>query len=153
MIVWLSSDMLRVRGSGRSAQNPSLTIAAWVRRAGLLQGRTETAWGYAFLGSRKYCINHQIMVPRAPLNCCRMCGATSYRHVIARDDSGAMRPSGLYKCSRCNVVFADPKVWREGDQDGGDLQLSSVTPMSPATATTAQGGGPGPEACRSGPVG
>ena len=45
-----------------------------------------------------------------------MCGATSYRHVIARDGSGAMTPAGLYQCSGCSVVFADPAAWREGPQ-------------------------------------
>jgi hypothetical protein len=46
-----------------------------------------------------------------------MCGATSYRAVIARDDSGAMRASGLFQCSSCSVVFADPKAWRNGGKD------------------------------------
>jgi hypothetical protein len=50
-----------------------------------------------------------------PLNRCRMCGASSYRPVIDRDASGALRPTGLYRCSGCSVVFADPAAWRDGD--------------------------------------
>lgn len=46
-----------------------------------------------------------------------MCGATSYRLVIARDASGAMTHTGLYRCCGCSVVFADPKAWREGGPD------------------------------------
>lgn len=51
-----------------------------------------------------------------------MCGATSYRPVIARDESGSMRRTGLYQCSRCSVVFADPKAWRDGGADELDVQ-------------------------------
>jgi hypothetical protein len=73
-----------------------------------------------------------------PLNCCRLCGATSYRHVIARDGSGAMRPTGLYQCSRCSVVFADPKAWREGGGDDVDVQPPPAPPLRPVTVTAAQ---------------
>lgn len=45
-------------------------------------------------------------------NACRMCGATSYGRVIERDAKGAMRATGLYRCSGCSVVFADPLQWR-----------------------------------------
>lgn len=54
------------------------------------------------------------MTPRRPTSCCRLCGAASYRPVIARDAAGAMTHTGLYRCSGCSVVFADPKAWREG---------------------------------------
>jgi len=50
-------------------------------------------------------------------NACRLCGATSYRRVIERDDAGAMRPTGLYSCSGCSVVFANPAMWRDGGAD------------------------------------
>ena len=43
---------------------------------------------------------------------CRMCGASSYRRVVMRDAAGAMTASGLYRCSGCSVVFADPHDWR-----------------------------------------
>jgi hypothetical protein len=49
-------------------------------------------------------------------HCCRLCGATSYRPVMARE-GGAMRASGLYRCSGCSVVFEDPKSWREAGPD------------------------------------
>jgi len=105
-----------------------------------------------------YCINHQIMNQGAALNCCRMCGATSYRHVIARDDSGAMRPTGLYQCSRCSVVFADPRAWREGGGDDFGVQPPPVTPLKPVTITAAQAraaapGPPSPGPHRTWPVG
>jgi hypothetical protein len=60
---------------------------------------------------------------RTTAHCCRMCGATSYRRVIDRDEHGALRPTALYQCSGCSVVFADPKAWREGEPD-----VSSPTP-------------------------
>ena len=52
-----------------------------------------------------------------PVNACRMCGATSYRRVLARDENGQLRPNGLYQCSGCSVVFADPRSWRDGGPD------------------------------------
>jgi hypothetical protein len=48
------------------------------------------------------------------INACRTCGATNYRRVVARDTFGHLRPTGLYQCSGCSVVFADPKAWRDG---------------------------------------
>jgi hypothetical protein len=57
-------------------------------------------------------------------NSCRLCGATSYRPVVIRE-GGAMRPSGLYRCSGCSVVFEDPKSWRDG---GSDSVMTSRPP-------------------------
>lgn len=70
----------------------------------------------------------------SPTHCCRMCGATSYRRVLARDEGGAMRATELYQCSGCSVVFADPRAWREG---GGDAApdapvVRPLTPLPPA---------------------
>ena len=67
------------------------------------------------------------------LRCCRMCGATSYRPVIARDAQGALRATDLFQCSGCSVVFTDPKAWREG----GDQEPPppTITPMRPYTVT------------------
>ena len=70
----------------------------------------------------------------SPTHCCRMCGATSYRRVLARDEGGAMRATELYQCSSCSVVFADPRAWREG---GGDVVpdapvVRPLTPLPPA---------------------
>ncbi len=77
-------------------------------------------------------------MPTGPLSCCRMCGATSYRPVIARDATGAMTRTGLYQCSGCSVVFADPKAWREGGNedvppsvDPPTLHASTVTSTIP----------------------
>jgi hypothetical protein len=58
-----------------------------------------------------------------------MCGASSYRPVLDRDATGAMRATGLYRCSGCSVVFADPRAWREG---GADEAVPSGPPAAPA---------------------
>ena len=64
-----------------------------------------------------------------------MCGATSYRRVIARDEQGALRSSDLYQCSGCSVVFADPKAWRDGGADDMAPPPPSFTPLRPSTVT------------------
>jgi hypothetical protein len=66
-----------------------------------------------------------------------MCGATSYRPVLDRDGTGAMRATGLYRCSGCSVVFADPRAWRES---GADDAPPSASPV----ASTGVGGIPMP---------
>src|SRR5512135_1680998 len=73
-------------------------------------------------------------MPTGPISCCRMCGATSYRPVIARDGAGAMTRTGLYRCSGCSVDFADPKAWREGRSD--DVPAPNE-PVDSLTATRA----------------
>ena len=73
------------------------------------------------------CINALTMRPHVSPNRCRKCGATSYRRVVARDDKGAMRLGDLYQCSGCDVVFADPKAWREGEIEGTAKQSTSGT--------------------------
>lgn len=78
-------------------------------------------------GDSKYCIKDHMSLHAFPINCCRMCGATSYRKVVARDESGAMKSTGLYQCSGCSVVFADPRAWREGEGGSGDLEGLSPT--------------------------
>ncbi len=67
---------------------------------------------------------HYALVPS-----CRLCGATSYRRVISRDADGRMVASGLYQCSGCSAVFADPKAWREG----GDELPPKAGPVRPLT--------------------
>jgi hypothetical protein len=54
------------------------------------------------------------------VNRCRSCGATSYKPIIARDESGGMRPSGQYRCVGCNFVFKAIDEWR-GSGDIEDL--------------------------------
>ncbi len=73
-----------------------------------------------------------------PMNACRLCGATSYRRVIERNESGDMRPSGLYQCSGCSVVFADPASWRAGGNDAFDMPPTPITPLRPVTVTAAE---------------
>ena len=64
-----------------------------------------------------------------------MCGATSYRRVIARDDAGALRATELYQCSGCSVVFADPKAWRDGDGADATMPNPPSTAQRPVTGT------------------
>jgi hypothetical protein len=49
-----------------------------------------------------------------PVNCCRTCGATSYKPVIKRDGSGKMCSSGQYQCVGCRLVFKSIDEWRVG---------------------------------------
>lgn len=71
---------------------------------------------------------------------CHMCGATNYRRVIARDESGALRQTALYQCSGCNVVFADAKTWREGVTPATSTDLPAPRPglhlQGPASAAS-----------------
>lgn len=42
---------------------------------------------------------------------CHDCGATSYLPVLVRSVSGALMPSGQYRCSGCRGIFATVKAW------------------------------------------
>lgn len=53
------------------------------------------------------------MVTYKTLYRCRDCGATSYQQVQGRTETGAMRPTGQYKCSGCRTVFATIRAWWE----------------------------------------
>jgi len=86
---------------------------------------------------------YSIEVP-APHNRCRLCGAASYRRVIERDAGGRLRPTGLYCCSGCSVVFGDPKSWGRA---AGDNAPPSVAPAPPPAPQP----GPMPSAARHGP--
>ncbi|WP_235516106.1 hypothetical protein [Acidovorax sp. Root219] len=50
----------------------------------------------------------------SPRNCCGICRATSYRKVIARDASGAMRTTEWLRCTGCEREFLDVQSWRQG---------------------------------------
>lgn len=54
-----------------------------------------------------------------------------------------MRAAGLYQCSGCSVVFADPRAWRAGEPD----DLGSEPPIHPLTPS----GLPGPRPMEGGP--
>ena len=49
---------------------------------------------------------------KTPANACHRCGAKAYRPVIARDASGAMTPSGAYRCVQCKLEFTSIDQWR-----------------------------------------
>ena len=98
-------------------------ISGYAGNSGISEPLGRRRW----CGVRDYCINHHIPT-RSPLpNACRTCGATSYRSVIARGSSGEMRQSGLFQCSGCSLVFADPKAWRDGCIDAVEANGPSVT--------------------------
>ena len=65
-----------------------------------------------------------------PAHSCRLCGASNYRRVVARDEHGAQRPIDLFQCSGCSVVFTDPKAWREGNAE--DMPLPRPPVVAPA---------------------
>jgi hypothetical protein len=91
------------------------------------RGNMSTAW------PMESCIFVQpLNTMNAPLHCCRMCGSTSYRRVLARDESGSMRATELYQCSGCSVVFADPKAWREGGADPLPVRPPADRPPPPS---------------------
>lgn len=48
-------------------------------------------------------------------NCCGICSATSYRKVIARNASGAMRTTQRLRCTGCEREFLDVQSWRQGE--------------------------------------
>jgi hypothetical protein len=48
------------------------------------------------------------------INKCHRCGATSYKPVIKRDESGAMNPSGESQCVGCKLIFTEIDEWRVG---------------------------------------
>lgn len=54
-------------------------------------------------------------VSPSPKNCCGICSATSYRKVIARDASGAMRTTQRLRCIGCEREFLDFQSWRQGE--------------------------------------
>ncbi|MGV3681643.1 MAG: hypothetical protein ACO1PM_18270 [Acidovorax sp.] len=49
----------------------------------------------------------------SPVNCCGICGATSYLKLIARDANGAMRPTELLRSTCCEREFANVPSWRQ----------------------------------------
>lgn len=50
----------------------------------------------------------------SPRNCCGICRAISYRKVIARDATGAMRTTERLRCTGCGREFQDVQSWRQG---------------------------------------
>lgn len=70
------------------------------------------------------------MDSKNPSNACRLCGATAYQPVIARDANGAMMPSGTYRCVRCKLEFNTIDQWR------GNAEAAPVlTPLSKCAAS------------------
>ena len=49
-----------------------------------------------------------------PANRCHFCAATSYHHLIARDQAGTLRPTKTLVCDGCGRQFDDTEAWRSG---------------------------------------
>lgn len=64
-------------------------------------------------------------------NKCHRCGASSYKPVIKRDDSGAMMPSGELQCVGCKLVFTDIDEWRFGPS-GDTPEVQRKLPEAPS---------------------
>ena len=63
-------------------------------------------------------------------NRCRLCGATSYRHVIERDEGGRLVKGHLKQCSGCSEVFADTAAWR-GHGERLETMADRLVPPTP----------------------
>ena len=63
---------------------------------------------------------------------CRRCGATSYRHVIERDEGGRLTKGRLKQCSGCSEVFAETAAWRGDGEGQKGLAATAVPPASPS---------------------
>jgi DNA-directed RNA polymerase subunit RPC12/RpoP len=56
---------------------------------------------------------------------CHKCGTPSYQRVIERDASGALRPSGAYRCAGCRSIFETLRAWWEPKRNV-DFQPSAM---------------------------
>ena len=52
---------------------------------------------------------------------CGRCGTTSYQPVIGRDATGALKPTGQYRCTGCKVTFTEFREWWGHDGAGQGL--------------------------------
>jgi len=53
------------------------------------------------------------MAPYKTIYKCRVCGTTSYQRVVNRVPSGALEPTGEYRCTGCRNVFESLRAWWE----------------------------------------
>ena len=60
---------------------------------------------------------------------CHECGATSYQQVIDRNASGALQPTGQYRCTGCRNIFATIRAWWEPKRVP-EFKASSFKPSS-----------------------
>jgi DNA-directed RNA polymerase subunit RPC12/RpoP len=70
------------------------------------------------------------MDSKTPSNACRRCGATAYQPVITRDASGAMTPSGTYRCVGCQLEFNSIDQWR-GSTESADTATTLTQGQQP----------------------
>ena len=55
--------------------------------------------------------------------------ATSYQQVIDRNASGALQPTGQYRCTGCRNIFATIRAWWE-PRRAPEFKASSFKPSS-----------------------
>jgi len=48
---------------------------------------------------------------------CHKCGTPSYQRVIQREPSGALRPTGAYRCAGCHDVFESLRAWWQPERN------------------------------------
>lgn len=61
------------------------------------------------LAAKKYSASS--MVNYKTVYKCHKCGTPSYQRVIVRESSGALRPTGAYRCAGCHDVFESLQAW------------------------------------------
>lgn len=61
------------------------------------------------LAAKKY--SALTMVNYKTIYKCHKCGTPSYQRVIEREPSGALRPTGAYRCAGCHEVFESLRAW------------------------------------------
>lgn len=72
-----------------------------------------------------------------PIYRCRTCGATSYRKLTHRGADGVMHYSGLYRCSGCELTFAEPSVWRDRRRRPRANEADAIEPRAQGPGTGA----------------
>ncbi|MBU4182550.1 MAG: DUF1289 domain-containing protein [Gammaproteobacteria bacterium] len=49
-----------------------------------------------------------------PQNRCGVCGSTSYRYLVARNEEGTLTRTQTLVCDGCGRTFQEVATWREG---------------------------------------
>jgi DNA-directed RNA polymerase subunit RPC12/RpoP len=70
---------------------------------------------------------------------CGRCGTTSYQPVIGRDATGALKPTGQYRCTGCKMTFSEFREWWGHDGAAHAPGLSGGSPLSALSMSSALG--------------
>ena len=63
---------------------------------------------------------------------CGRCGTTSYQPVIGRDGTGALRPTGQYRCTGCKMTFSEFREWWGHDGAANPISSQPLAPLAMA---------------------